>query len=514
MRVLLDTNIFIEREDNKVLHDDIQNLLKLLNDIGGILLVHPKSIGEVSNDKDENRRNIVLSKIKSYTILESPPNPSNDKNFEVYFGTINQISDAHELNDLILLYAVYRNAVEFLITEDKGIHAKANKIGVSHRVFTIIDAITAIKDLIKPQKEVYSPPAILKKPLHNLKLEDQFFDELRKDYGSKEFNNWFSKKAKDGKEAYVYLNSDGSLGAFFMLKDESEEIFSKPERLPKKIRLKISTLKVSNVGNKLGELFLSISFNYAIKNSIDELYLTHFIKENDHLVPLIEKFGFEKNSNYIEYNHTENKESIFIKSLFPKGKLSINNIREKFFPCYYDGEGVNKFLVPIRPEYHERLFIDSQGRQTRINEFLGEFIVEGNTIQKAYLCNTPSTQMRKNDILIFYRTSKRQAVTSVGTIDAVYYRLKNVDEIINYVAKRTVYSKLEIETFSNPLTIILFRFPFHLPNEISYEELVSKGILRGPPQTIIKLNHKAYVRLKRLTKIDDRFTKWSLQEMP
>ena len=111
-----------------------------------------------------------------------------------------------------------------MITEDKGIHTKANKIGVSDRVFNIIDAIAAIKDLIKPKKEVYSPPAILKKPLHNLRLEDPFFDELREDYGQKEFNEWFSKKSKDGKEAYVYINLDGSLGAFFMLKDENEEI--------------------------------------------------------------------------------------------------------------------------------------------------------------------------------------------------------------------------------------------------------------------------------------------------
>ncbi len=197
-----------------------------------------------------------------------------------------------------------------MITEDKGIHTKSNKIGLSDRVFTVLDAITAIGDLSKPQKEVYSPPSILKKPLHNLKMEDQFFNDLRDDYGIKEFNDWFSKKAKEGKEAYVYFNKDESLGAFLMLKDENEEISSKPDRLPKKRRLKISTLKVSNIGNKLGELFLSISFNYAIKNKIDEIYLTHFIRENDHLIPLIEKFGFIKNSNYIKNNPTGKEESI------------------------------------------------------------------------------------------------------------------------------------------------------------------------------------------------------------
>ncbi len=173
---------------------------------------------------------------------------------------------------------------------------------------------------------------------------------------------------------------------------------------------------------------------------------------------------------------------------------------------------MNKFLVPIVPKYHERLFIDVKDRQTNIDEFLGKFIVEGNTLQKAYLCNAPTTQMKKNDLLVFYRTTKKQAVTSIGTIDSVHYELKNVDEIINYVAKRTVYSKLEIEKFKKPLTVILFRFHFHFPSEISSEELIKKKIINGPPQTIIKLNHKNYVKLKRLSNIDNKFSIWNLEE--
>ncbi len=58
MRILLDTNIFIEREDNKPLNNDLQTLLNLLNKASMTILVHPKSIEELNNDKDKNRRDI------------------------------------------------------------------------------------------------------------------------------------------------------------------------------------------------------------------------------------------------------------------------------------------------------------------------------------------------------------------------------------------------------------------------------------------------------------------------
>src|SRR3989344_2948824 len=438
MRVLLDTNIFIEREDNKIISENLQELLRLLNSIGATILIHPKSIEELNNDKDETRKKVVISKIKSYPALESPPYPSNDVSFDSVIGPIKNITNVHDLNDIVLLYSIFRNAADFLITEDKGIHSKSNKVELSDRIFTILDAITALRNLTKPKKEVYSPPPIAKKPLHNFKLEDPFFNDLKEDYGPS-FNDWYNKKAKEGKEAYVYLNPDGKLGAFLMLKDEDENIKAYPENLPKKKRLKISTLKVSNIGNKLGELFLNISFNYAIKNGFDEVYLTHFIREDDYLVPLIENFGFIKNSNYIIHQHTEKKEYIFVKNFSPKSKVKIREIREKFFPCYYDGPAVDKFIVPIKPEYHERLFIDTKGRQTKFKEFSGKFIVEGNSIQKAYLCNAPTYRMKKNDILIFYHSVNNQAVTSLGTIDEVHYNLRGVGQILNYVAKRTVY---------------------------------------------------------------------------
>ena len=45
------------------------------------ILIHPLSIHELNNDNDEKRRSIILSKIGSYSRLESPPDPTYDEEY-------------------------------------------------------------------------------------------------------------------------------------------------------------------------------------------------------------------------------------------------------------------------------------------------------------------------------------------------------------------------------------------------------------------------------------------------
>ena len=75
MRVLLDTNIFIYREDDRVLTNNLQDLLHTLNKIKAEVLIHPVSVEELRKDKDNSRREIILSKVGVYPKLELPPNP-------------------------------------------------------------------------------------------------------------------------------------------------------------------------------------------------------------------------------------------------------------------------------------------------------------------------------------------------------------------------------------------------------------------------------------------------------
>jgi rRNA-processing protein FCF1 len=118
MRVLIDTNIFISRENHIVVPDRLQKLLNVIHSANVQLLVHPLSVKEIQRDRDEKRKTIQLSKIKTYAVLEDPPDPTGDVE---YLNIVGEPRDEGEFVDHCLLYCVQRNAVDLLISEDKEI---------------------------------------------------------------------------------------------------------------------------------------------------------------------------------------------------------------------------------------------------------------------------------------------------------------------------------------------------------------------------------------------------------
>ncbi len=206
----------------------------------------------------------------------------------------------------------------------------------------------------------------------------------------------------------------------------------------------------------------------------------------------------------------ERGEDIFIKELVaPKGfqyKHPID-VAKRFYPSFYDGLHVDKFVIPIQPEYHNRLFTDFSGRQTTVPEYAGDFIVEGNTIKKAYLTHSKIKKMKTGDIILFYRSRDQSKVTSLGVIESVHTRIQNADEIIKLVGKRTVYTKEEIEEFAyKPTTVILFLHHFHLKNQLHLDELKEMEVLAGAPQTVVEIDNNSYNKIKNRGGIDERFT--------
>jgi predicted nucleic acid-binding protein len=498
MRILIDTNIFIYREDDHIIPGNLQKLLKALHTLGTELLVHPKSIEEIRRDSNENRKKVKLSKIAVYPVLELPPNPDKDDNF------INVVGYPQNPNDRVdnaLLYAVYKNAVDFLITEDRGVQKKADKLNLEDRVLSIGDALGIFGEK-SVDKKIGRPPALKEEFLYNLDVYDSFFDSLKEEYP--EFDEWFREKSRQGRKCWVYLKDDNTIGALLIYKIENEPIDSDPP-LPRKKRLKLCTFKATVLGRKIGELFIKLSVEYSIKNSLEEIYLTHFTKEEDYLVDLITEYGF--------YNTARNRrgEDVYIKELFPDREklrsLSPVEVSKKFWPSFYDGSKVRKFIVPIRPEYHDRLFIEYRGRQTRINEHLGQFIIEGNTIKKAYLCHSRISKIYPGDVLLFYRSHDHKELTSLGVIEQAYLGLRDKDKIMRYVGRRTVYSVDEVERMTRkPVMVILFTWHFHFPNPIKFDDLKKMRVLSGAPQSIMGISHKQYCKIKRKGGIDGRFT--------
>jgi len=62
-----------------------------------------------------------------------------------------------------------------LVTEDKGIIKKASWLGLSDRVLGILDARVLFGEML-PHEIVDATPLIIHCPVHNLDINDPFFD--------------------------------------------------------------------------------------------------------------------------------------------------------------------------------------------------------------------------------------------------------------------------------------------------------------------------------------------------
>ena len=498
MRILIDTNIFIYREDDRVLSSNLQNVLKTLNSLKVKILLHPKSIEEIKRDRNEDRKKVMLSKIHTYPLLESPPDSNKHTNF---LSVVGHSTKPNEYVDNALLYSVYKDAVDFLITEDGGMHKKATRLGIKDRVLSLEDALEIFKKDFRDEK-VHHPPAVKEEFVYNLNINDPFFDSLKEEYG--EFETWFKKISREGRKCWVHLRGDGAIGALLIYKVENETIDSIPP-FPAKNRFKMATFKATHTGYKIGELFIKLSVEYCIKNDLTEMYLTHFTQPDDYLVDLITEYGF------VKVARKRNGEDVFVKELLADTRkiesLYPIKISKIFYPSFYDGAEVNKFIVPILPEFHERLFTEYKRRQTKLFEHAGGFIVEGNTIKKAYLSHSRITKISPGDLLLFYRSRDRSEITSLGVVEKAFRSLQNKDEIMRRVGRRTVYSMDEIEEMAKkPTIVILFTWHFHLPNPLKLKELMEMGVLMGAPQSITQISHEKYLLIKSRGGIDERFT--------
>lgn len=497
MRILIDTNIFIYREADHILSENLQYLNKLLQEIGAQQIIHPLSVKEIENHPDPQKKKIMLSKIRAYPQIESPPIPLPDSDF---YSTIIPKPGTNDEIDNALLYCVYRDAVDYLITEDRKIIAKSSRIGIDNRVFLISDALEFFGHYLVIEKPI-APPGLEEAFIYNLDIRDPIFDSLKEDYP--EFNDWFKIISRQARKCWVHYNTDGSIGALLIYKIEDESLDTIPP-YPKKKRVKISTFIVRNIGQKIGELFIKLAIDIAIKHQTEELYLTHFTKKEDRLVELITEYGF------LVSGKNQRGEEIFTKKIFADTSRSSQftplDVSHDYYPSFYDGPEVGKYFIPIWPENHERLFTDFRSsRQTKLPEHSGMFIIEGNTIKKAYLSHTRNRHIAPGDLVFFYRSHDLKMVTTIGVVETIHRDLYSTDEILKIVGKRTVYNRDEIEVMSKPITILMFRFHLHFKTPISFKTLKEMGILTFAPQSISKINEEDYHKLIEVSGIDRRF---------
>lgn len=104
-------------------------------------------------------------------------------------------------------------------------------------------------------------------------------------------------------------------------------------------------------GLKLGERFIKIICENAIKLAVDEIYVTIFDKgePQKYLISLLKNFGFSYWGRKVDSN-----ELVYIRSMAKQFNL---DDPRKSFP--YISKTTNNFIVPIWPNYHTKLLPDS-----------------------------------------------------------------------------------------------------------------------------------------------------------
>ena len=151
LKVLLDTNIIIHRENNKLSNEYVGLLYKWLDELHYVKCIHQCSVEELHKYKDKKYVELLDVKIKSYEILDKFEEPNFD--FLSILENKFPIKNENDIIDNQLLYEVYRKRVNLFITEDSKIIDKAEILGLTDKVISIDDFILDYKEQHPELKE-------------------------------------------------------------------------------------------------------------------------------------------------------------------------------------------------------------------------------------------------------------------------------------------------------------------------------------------------------------------------
>lgn len=479
MRIILDTNIIINSEDDNILDDKLTIMHSLAEKHGVQRLIHKKSEDDIKKDKNVARQKKTLSKLAKYPILDFDNKP--DTTFESICGKPIKTND--EVDNYIL-YALYKGAASYLVTEDRGIHSKALKLGLRDRVATVND----FNNLLITEFELVFPelPSIKEKALTEIDSNDLIFDSLKKDYPG--FEKWLRKKASEGRKAWV-IQIDKSLDGICIYDPKNKGCDEK---------MKICTFKISenSRGNRIGELLLRQAMIFAYENTIDTLFI-EVKKDKDEFIEWLKDFGFFM---YGKKNEGTNDEEYILKKLIKpiektETQTDIVHLNKIHFPYYVEPPSVNSFIIPIRPVFTKRLFPDLEDQPS----LPGFSLPCGNAIRKAYVCKTQNRQITIGDVIFFYESKRKQSIIAVGFIEE-YLISTDLNKLLEFIGKISVYSIEDIKNLmrsSKELVVIKFRYCFSYRNIGHLQKLIKNTVLKSAPQSITSITSK-YEILKKL----------------
>lgn len=499
MKALLDTNIIIHREaGSNGINQDIGILFRWLDKMKYVKCIHPLTLDEIQKNPNKQTVKTFDIKMASYETLPSTAPLDN-----ALTSISNSDLTVNDRIDTALLNELYSDRVDILISEDKKIHQKAIQLNIADKVFTINSFLEKIASE-NPDLIDYKVLSVKQKLFADVNIEDPFFDSFKEDYPG--FDKWFKKKAND--KVYVTSNKLNNLIlSFLFLKVETtDEVYSDiyPVFKPKK-RLKIGTFKVVSNGVRLGERFLKIVFDNALANKVDEIYVTIFPKREEQLrlIDLFLEWGFT------EWGKKDNGELVFVRNF---SKQFNNNNPKLTFP--YISKDSRFFIVPIYPEYHTELFPDSILRTESPFDFEDSEPYR-NAIRKVYVSRSFDRNIKKGDILVFYRTGGiyKGVVTTICIAEDIVTSFKDENDFVNACLKRSVFSEEGLRnqwrynTKNRPF-IVSMLYTYSFPKRVNLKTLIENEIIADisdVPRGFKEISVNQFETILKLTETDESF---------
>ncbi len=490
---LIDTNILIGLEDHRRVEATYAKFHALASEHKVDIYVHEAARDDIARDNDTERREISLSKIDKYRILKKRRGLT-EAELQTDFGSLNKPND---IVDATLLYALKSGAVDVLVTQDKGLHerAQARSLDLAHRVLFIADATELLIQIYEPKAVPIH--RIAEVEAHEIDHRDPLFDSLRDRYP--DFDGWWQTRCVNlHRDCWVIYVNDQSdlLAGLIVRKDEGSDDTDAVSAADK--ILKICTFKVApeSRGFKLGELLLKQVLWYAQRNDYDLAYLTIY-EDQPSLIGLLEYYGFSNTG--IKPNGERIYERPFSQDILnPTEDISPFDQARRNYPRFLFSEETCGFCIPIKEDYHDILYPDLWN--PRQPDLFGGALRPsrpGNTIRKVYLCRAKSQLGPPGSLLFFYKSTSKeppsQAITALGILESMSLA-HSTKELMRMTKGRSVYSEQKLDKWKasteRPIKVINYLLVAYVEPPVSLAELKAMGVVKGhPPQSIYELPH-------------------------
>ena len=448
--VLLDTNIIIKRESFNNASSEVSRLYNWFDKKKKSKYIHKITIKEIEKYGNKALKENVLIRTQSYSILAD----FHSKPDEFFLNVVNKYSNKeNSKNDNALLLEVYNDNVRLLVTDDYLMLRKAEELFIRENVLSSNELLTYYENT-SPTNIDYDVLNVRLTDFKDVDVNDSFFDSLRINYNGQKFDRWFKRKALEGEQAYASREKDVLKGFLYLKieeKDEKDYLDVEPALSPIR-RLKIGTFKVTSTGYRLGERFIKIIMDKALKEKVDEIYVTLFENKDDditRLQVLLSDWGFCKYG----YKKTT-KELVMVKTM-----VEYDYSKDPKFNYPLLNKNAAYRFLPIMAKFHTDLFPDNKLKNEDTSLYKDN-LAHRYAQEKIYLTGSLFNNAKPGDIVLIYRMSDKwykkysSVVTGTAIIQSVV-KTKNVEQCIKLCKNRSIFNEEEIREIYTKYPVVV-----------------------------------------------------------